>query len=115
SGEPMTDLRHQADELAGSRAEERLELVVGCVADDVRERLDERLVGDAEAVVTPAEQGEAALTLNRAGQLGSQARLANAGLAGDQHGAAGAGRRLLPRGGDLLELGVTSGEGEARR
>ena len=45
------------------------------VADDMRERLDERLVGHAETVVAAAEQHEAAVEVNRAAELGCKPSL----------------------------------------
>ena len=94
-GQPLLELGHEPAELAGGRAEQRRELVVGRVADDVRERFDERLERHAEPVVAPTEEHEAAVEIDRAAELGREARLADAGLARDEHRAARA-RRPRP-------------------
>ena len=113
--QPLRELGYEPAELARARAEECRELGLRRVADDIRERLHERLVGNAEAVVAPAEQDEAAIAVDRAGELGREPRLPDTRLARDEHGPARSRRRFLPGDRDLLVLGVTSREREAGR
>ena len=90
--------------------------------DDEGQRLDERLVRDAELVVAAAEQHRRALGVREAGDLGGEAGLADAGLAGEQRERAVAVRRRRATSRDEhLELGLPTDErdpgadGERRR
>ncbi len=111
----LLELGHEPTELTRGRAEQRRELVGRRVRDDVRERFHERLERHAEPVVAAAEEHEVAFEVDRACELGREARLADAGLARHQHRAPRTGDRVLPRERHLLELVVAPGEREPRR
>src|SRR5205807_1929978 len=82
--------------------------------DVVAERLEPRLVGDAELLVAaPVEDGRPVLV--RVQRLvAGEARLADPGLAGQEHDAARAAGRLAPGRGELLALGCAADEADLR-
>jgi hypothetical protein len=82
------------------------------VLDEPPQRLDERLVGNAEVLVAAAGEDEPAGLDDLARELGREARLANAGLPTHQHDPEPARRGLLPRAGDDLALVEASDVGE---
>ena len=69
---------------------------------EVPQRLDEGLVGDAQLLVAPAGEDDGAPAVGSARHLGGQARLAHAGLAGQEGHAPVAGGDFLPQ---LLQTG----------
>ena len=100
----LRELGNEPGQLAAVSRHVLGEELSGFVHDQVAERLDPRLVWDAEVFVTPAVQHTRTLGGNDARELGGEARLSHAGLAADQHRAAFAGAGVLPRAHQSIEL-----------
>jgi hypothetical protein len=111
AGHPGADLRHEPGQLAAVAAEP-----VGDgrrMVDEVAQRLDERLVGNAEVLVAPPGQHRRPFVVHRPGQLGRQTGLADPGFAGHEGEAQLAGRRLLPELPEPGQLAVPADEDAA--
>ena len=78
----------------------------------VPERLRERLVGDAEALLTSAEQDECGLLMEVFDDLGHQPGLADARFAGQKARPSRAGSRVIPRSEEPGPLRVSADKGE---
>ena len=84
-GHPVTEMRHQAHQLTGMTAEAARERVVVGVVDEERQRLDERLVRDADLVVAAAVQHQRTVAVRTPRDLAREPCLPDAGLAGEEH------------------------------
>ena len=99
------------DRQRADRAARGCELGVAAV-DEVLQRFDERLVREAQVLVAPTEQHGRAVRVRALRELGGEARLADARLAGNERepSLSGLGRRPVLE--QARELGLTTGERE---
>ena len=111
-GHVLREARHQARQLSRMTPHHLHEVLGLEVVDDERERLDERLVGNAQLVVAPAVDDGEPLRVDAARELAGQPCLADARLARHQDHRSLPVDRGAPEREQRVELGVAAHERE---
>ena len=107
--------RHDAGELTTEGADVRVEQRPGYEGDEIGERVDERAERQPGFGIGPTEGHDAAIEQRPSGELGREPRLADTGVAADEHHLATTAAGLPERVYEQLEVGASSSERGARR
>src|SRR5262249_38058153 len=102
TGDTSGQLGHDSHQLAAERSELGAHTLLRAHRNGMTQRLRERRIGRAELLVAPSPQHDGTSVMCDSNDLGDDARLADARLAGYEHRTARTLHRLLPRPDEVL-------------